>query len=253
MKSSTDNHWNQRAASVSDDKEVNIMDVFQRELEYDHISRYLKKTDHLLEVGCGNGFSTSRLREMVSHIDAFDYAENMIERAKSAYKETNNHFYHDNVLNLEKIDGAYDVVLCVRVLINLRNLEEQKKAIQNLIPLVKPQGLFLLIEGYTEGFYSLSKLRESLEMPPVSPAKINFYSSVDDILPEFSDSCILKEKFHLGMYDFLTRVVYPQIVGAENAISNTVFSEKCHFIARQYDNNEMEGFSRIRGFVFQKK
>ena len=39
-KSSTDLHWSDRAASVADDVEVNIMDVFQRELEYDHVCRW---------------------------------------------------------------------------------------------------------------------------------------------------------------------------------------------------------------------
>ena len=36
-KTATDLHWNERAASVADDVEVNVMDIFQREIEHDHL------------------------------------------------------------------------------------------------------------------------------------------------------------------------------------------------------------------------
>ena len=58
------------------------MDIFQREMEYDYICRYLEPHMRVLEVGCGNGFSTERFRALVVHVDAFDYAEKMIERAR---------------------------------------------------------------------------------------------------------------------------------------------------------------------------
>jgi predicted TPR repeat methyltransferase len=96
MKSSTDQHWNDRAASMENDIEVNIMDIFQRELEYDYVCRYLTSAMTVLEVGCGNGFSTNRFRGLVKHIDAFDYSENMIERARAKFGETNNRFIQDN-------------------------------------------------------------------------------------------------------------------------------------------------------------
>ena len=53
MKSSTDLHWNERAARIENDIEVNIMDIFQRELEYDYVCRYLTKEMKVLEVGQG--------------------------------------------------------------------------------------------------------------------------------------------------------------------------------------------------------
>ena len=90
MKTATDIHWNDRAASVADDIEVNIMDIFQRDLEYDYVGPYLSSDMRILEVGCGNGFSTERFRELVEHVDAMDYAENMIERARERVGERNN-------------------------------------------------------------------------------------------------------------------------------------------------------------------
>lgn len=253
MKSDTDRHWSERAASVADDVEVNIMDVFQRELEYDYVCRHLRPEMQVLEVGCGNGYSTARFRPLVRHIVAFDYSEEMIERARDRFGETNNRFIHDNVLAPEHLDGPYDAVLCVRVLINLRDLSEQKLALRNLAPLVKPGGLFILVEGFTEGFEALSRLRSRVQLPAIEPARINFYSSLAELLPDINRDFDIEDRFHLGAYDYLTRVLYPLIVGAENARHNSVFSEKCQQLAREFNPDCFEHLSRVRGLVMRKR
>lgn len=252
VKTKTDVHWNSRAASVANDIEVNIMDIFQRELEYDSVCKYLRASMRVLEVGCGNGFSTRRFRELVQHVDAFDYAENMIERARAGVGEQNNRFFHDNVLEPRHIQEVYDAVICVRVLINLANLQQQKQAIGNMKSWVKPGGLLILVEGYRDGFQELNRLRENVALPPLQPARINVYSATAEILPQLQQSFTLVETFHLGAYDYLTRVLYPLIVGADNAKHNTNFSEQCVELARAFNPDAFQPFSRIRGFVLRK-
>jgi len=253
QKSSTDIHWSKRAESVEKDVEVNIMDIFQRELEYDYICKYLTKDMTVLEVGCGNGFSTERFRALVKHVDAFDYSAEMIERAKGRFGEKNNSFFVDNLLDPRTISRQYECVICVRVLINLRNLQEQLTAIENLQAFVKPGGMLILVEGFTEGFFALSQLRAKVGMPKVEPAAINFYSSSEEVLPTMEETMELEDKFHLGAYDFLTRVVYPLVVGPENAKSNTNFSESCAKLAAQFNPDDFEQLSRVKGFVFRKR
>lgn len=252
-KTATNNYWNERAKTVANDIEVNIMDIFQRNLEYDHICRYLSKDMTVLEVGCGMGISTDKFREHVKWVDAFDFEVNMIERANKVYGEKNNKFYHDNVLNLTKINKTYDAIICVRVLINLANLDEQKTAIKNLTPLLKKNGIFILVEGYTEGFEEMNKVRKELKLKPIQPAKINFYSATSDLLPLLEKDFDLEDEFHLGAYDYLTRIVYPTVVGEENVKHNTEFSEKSEHLARAFNDDSFKKFSRIRGFVLRKK
>jgi SAM-dependent methyltransferase len=252
LKTGTDLHWNDRAATVADDIEVNIMDIFQRELEYDYVCKYLTADMRALEVGCGNGFSTRRFRELVGHIDAFDYAENMVERARATLGEKNNTFFHDNVLEPKRVQGQYDAVICVRVLINLADLQQQRLAIKNMVSWVRPRGLLILVEGYREGFLELSRLRQRVGLPPVQPAKINFYSSLMDVVPDLEQTLRLADTFHLGAYDYLTRVMYPLVVGPDQAKHNTNFSEKCLALARAFNPDCFEKFSRIRGLVFRK-
>lgn len=252
-KSKTDLHWNKRATNIGQDIDVNTMDIFQRNLELYYISQYLKPHMHILEVGCGNGYSTSVFSSLAQHVDAFDYSEDMIKRAKSKYKEQNNRFFHDNVLSPQHIHKVYDTIICVRVLVNLQNLEEQRLAIKNLLPLIRPKGLLILVEGFKEGFVALDKLRGEVGLSPLKPAKINFYSSLNDILPKLEGQFILESKFHLGMYDYLTRIFYPLITGANNVKHNTVFSERSCQLAQRFNPDNFEQFSRVRGFVFRKK
>ena len=252
-KSATDLHWNERAASVSNDVEVNLMDIFQREIEYDHVCRYLQPSSRILEVGCGNGFSTERFRALVEHVDAFDYAENMVERARAAFGETNNRFIHDNVLDPRHLGSEYDAVVCIRVLINLHDFEQQQLALRNLAILTRSGGRLILAEGFTEGFDALNALREEVVLPPLTPASINYYSAYEELRPTLEEAFELEETFHLGAYDYLTRVMYPLVVGAENAKHNTNFSERCSELARAFNPDCFEPLSRLRGLVLRRR
>ena len=253
-KSTTDLHWHKRAANETRDRDVNIQDVFQRELEFDFICPHLGAGSRVLEVGCGNGYSTAVFRKFAKHVDGFDQSENMIARAKSTCGETNNRFLVDNVLEPSSaIAGPYDVVVCVRVLINLRNFEEQQRAVRNLTALVKPGGTFILVEGYTDGFRALNDMRAKVELPPVTPAKINFYCDLDQILPLLKPTFEVTHEYHLGNYDYLTRVIYPLMVGPENVTHNTDLHEKLQLLAKLYNPDALKPLSRIRGFVLKQR
>jgi len=253
LKSPTDRHWSERARSVERDVEVNIMDVFQRELEYQEVERHLRPDMRVLEVGCGNGFSTERFRRQVAHVDAFDYSEEMVARARAKYGETNNRFLHDDVLAPGSLAGTYDAVVCIRVLINLGSLADQRQAIANLKRLVRLGGLLILAEGYRDGFETLGTLRAAVGLPPLEPAAINFYSRLDEIRPDLQDGFDEVGEFHLGMYDYLTRVVYPLVAGPDNVRHNTVFSERCHSLASVLNPDSLKHLSRMRGFVLRRR
>ena len=253
MKTATDIHWNDRAASVADDIEVNIMDIFQRDLEYDYVAPYLSSDMRILEVGCGNGFSTERFRELVAHVDAMDYAENMIERARERVGERNNTFINDNILEPARLEGPYDAVVCVRVLINLEGFEQQQRALEVMSSFLEPGGKLILAEGFVEGFEALTRLRTDIGLDPLTPASINYYSRLDELMPVIERDFELTDTFHLGAYDYLTRVMYPLVAGPENVKHNTVMSERCVQLARAFNPDCFEPYSRMRGLVLRKR
>jgi len=254
MKSATDLHWDQRALAESDTNAVNIADQTQRELETEFILENLPASGRTLEIGCGNGFLTNILRSHTSSVDAFDYSENMIEEAKRLHGETNNRFFHDNVLSPSRTNAPYDTVVCVRVLINLRDTDEQIHALRNIAHLVKPSGgRLILIEGFLDGFAALNALRVKCGLNELKPAAINFYTHLAQIMPVLDQYFITEGTFHCGAFDYLTRVIYPILVGAQNATGHSDFHRRIREVASAFNPAAFEHLSRLRGFSLLRK
>jgi SAM-dependent methyltransferase len=252
-KSSTDEYWNQRAVTEPELAKVNMPDTVQRDLELKFVFDHLWRTARMVEIGCGNGYVSQQLRARVAFVDAFDYAENMVERARTTYGETNNRFFHDTVLDPKHTRGPYDVALCVRVLMNLRGLDEQKTAIRNMASMLRRGGRLILIDGFRDGFDMLTSFRHSIGMPPVIPAAHNFHSRLADIIPTINEHFIIEQTWHTGLYDFLTRIVFPQLVGAENATKPCDFHASIEPIVRANDEPDMARFARVHGFALARR
>lgn len=252
-KSATDIHWDLRAVQETDASAINIADATQRELETAFLIEHLSAKDRILEVGCGNGFLTNILRDHVDHIDAFDYSENMVAHALAHQGNRNNRFFHDNVLAPTQWKGPYDSIVCVRVLINLRDLAEQKLAIDHMHAALKPGGRLLLIEGYSDGFGELNRLRERVGMQQLKPASINYYSPLAEVRDYLDQKFTTAAEFHTGCFDFLTRIVYPSLVGTENATGHSEFHGKILDVARNFNPDAFAHLARLRGFSLIKR
>jgi ubiquinone/menaquinone biosynthesis C-methylase UbiE len=252
-KTSTDLHWDHRARSEADIAKVNIADTVQRDLELQFIFKHLNSVNRVLEVGCGNGYVTSQLRDRAAHVDAFDFSENMISRAKELYGERNNRFFHDSVLDPRVENASYDTIICVRVLINLQNLEEQVTALHNMARLLKKGGKLILMEGFKDGFDELSSLRTKAGLEPLKPAAINYYSSLSEFLPSVMEQFAIADTFHTGMFDFLTRVIYPILVGTQNSGEPGEFHSKIEPVVRSDAGIEFTRFARLHGFALIKR
>ena len=253
QKSSTDQFWNQRAITEADPTKVNIADDVQRQLETAFIMQHLPAGARVLEVGAGNGHLTNILRRQAGFVDAFDYAENMVEQAKRLQGETNNRFFHDSVLAPARVQPPYDAVVCVRVLINLRNLAEQQRAFDHMTKLVTRGGRLILVEGFRDGFDRLNQVREAAGIARLNPAAINFYSPLGPWLEQFTQSFDIAARFNSGTFDFLTRVVYPALVGAEQASGPSDFHQRIEKLAQTFDPEPLQGLARLHGFVLIRR
>ena len=252
-KTATDAHWNERAVSESDHRKVNIADLVQRGLENRFIVEWLRPSDRVLEVGCGNGYLTDELRQRVAHVDGFDFAEQMIAEAKARAGERNNRFFVGSVLDPRAVSETYDCVVCVRVLINLATTEEQREAIANIARWMKAGGRLILVEGYLDGFVALNELRERCGLPRFNPAPINHYGSLAELSPVIDRFFTIDGEWHSGMYDVLTRIVYPLLAGAEEAQGPGEFHERIAPLAGALNPSELKPYARLRGLVLRRR
>jgi hypothetical protein len=87
----------------------------------------------------------------------------------------------------------------------------------------------------------------------LKPAAINYYSALSELLPVLQEDFVIADTFHTGLFDFLTRVVYPSLVGAENAGGAGDFHSKIEPIVRKHEGPDLAQYARLHGFVLVRR
>ena len=101
---------------------------------------------HVLDIGCGAGNNTIKLREALDsdfNVDLLDLSEPMLRRATQRVSQVNAgqvNAIASDFRDADLADGAYDVVLAAAVLHHLRDDEDWTKAFLKLHRLLRPGG-----------------------------------------------------------------------------------------------------------------
>lgn len=90
------------------------------EVRKDHLNRYYYAKDYLvtngltesvLDLGCGTGYGSAILSEVVSQITSVELSREAFEIYQNYYKKPNINFINDNALSLSH-DCKFDAVVC---------------------------------------------------------------------------------------------------------------------------------------------
>lgn len=213
------NFWDSRAAEKLAAYEVTHGDIWQRWLEIEMICRYLKKTERVLDIGCGNGYSTRIFADFSKQVIGIDYSEAMIERARGeSFSEKKRkgaipEFHNCNILDLTPEHfGFFDTAISERCLINLRSFEEQKQAIINIASVLKHGGHYIFIEGCGDGRAKLNDMRQKVGLSVMPTVWHNIDFAETETLNFFKQYFVVEDRQYFGIYDFLSRVVHPLLV-----------------------------------------
>lgn len=206
--------WESRARDQASDEDlVTHRDRNQRLLEIELILQDLPKGKRVLDIGCGNGFSTAIFAQHSASVVGIDYSEAMIKRASNKLGQVPNvTFQVQDVLNLDLPAAEFDVAICQRCLINLVSWEAQQKALANIARVLKPGGLFFFQEGTRQGRETLNRVREGFGLSLMPPVSYNLDFDEDKLWPFLDQFFEVVKLRRLGLYDLISRVVHPLLV-----------------------------------------
>lgn len=102
----------------------------------------LKKSDKVLDLGCGTGRLTTQISKKVKNVVGVDFSKDMLNIAKEKSKKNSNIQY--KYLNITKRlpfkDKSFDKVLSILVVNHIKQLDKLLKEVYHIL---KPRGLFV--------------------------------------------------------------------------------------------------------------
>jgi ubiquinone/menaquinone biosynthesis C-methylase UbiE len=190
-------------------------DVKLKQLEMDILKEYVGTEDTVLDLGCGNGVLTFLLAERTSRdVQGVDFSSEMIrcaleERDKRNYSADKINFFVHDLRELDslpdRLRNYFDVVITERALINLQTWEEQERAIEQIVTLLKPSGRYLMCENSTDSLSRLNKLRKHSGLPEITPPWHNRYLR-DQEVSQLECVTLLEQRNFTSLYYLISRV-----------------------------------------------
>lgn len=135
----------------------------------------------IADVGCGNGYTLSRLATALpGHrfvgIEFNDNLRSLAERQLAGIRSAK--ILSGDLRDVDSIalaKGSVDVLVCQRVLINLLDIEHQRAGLETIVGLVKPGGALLFIEAFASGQRLLNDARAEFGLTEIRPVPHNMY------------------------------------------------------------------------------
>ena len=190
-------------------------DPYLQQAVEDAMEKHLWPGSRVLDIGCGDGASTLRFAAIAGEIVGTDYIAGYVEKAKVMAAEAgvgNAAFAEGNVLDLAPVReqfGMFDIAVSIRCLINLTDWDLQKTGIGEIAQCVKPGGLYITSEGWTDGVDGLNRLRSQQGLSPFNVVGYNRTMTRNDFEAEAAQYFEIVDYVSLGFYIFMSRVFQP--------------------------------------------
>jgi ubiquinone/menaquinone biosynthesis C-methylase UbiE len=251
-------YYNERATT---DRYATSPDFNLREIEIQHLSARLTNGLRVLDVGCGNGYSTlCHAARFDSDFVGVDFVPAMIDAAGEVAGQFDLKgtvtFDTGDVTDLQFGAAEFDVVISQRCLLNLPTPDDQWEAMGQIARVLKPGGLYLMLEGTLQGLRRLNDARQAFGLDPIPEAAegYNWFSNKFDepemlqVAEGLFDRLETIDRF--GMYYFISRVIHPLMVAPDqpkyDAHINAIARQICSRIPNYQD------MGHVALFVFRR-
>ncbi|MBI4338638.1 MAG: class I SAM-dependent methyltransferase [Chloroflexi bacterium] len=234
-----------------------------RELEIRTAKAYMSDGMAVLDIGSGTGYALrSYAADFAIRGVGLDYAESLVKTAiaRSAAPEYRQlkgatEYRHGSVTDMPFEANTFDVVTDSRCLMALLDWGLQKQAIAQVNRVLKPGGVFVMMEGTFQGLQRLNDMRQRFGLTPIDATGMNRLITLkfdEPALMEYGKSILEHVATHrFGMYYFISRVVHPLLVAPEPPRYDARINEIARMIAEQIP--DYEGLGHESAFVWRKR
>lgn len=130
------------SAEYAEFVDSNLLHLLIRLARYKFVARMLKKTDRVLEVGCGSGLGATFLSQHCAHVTGIDVKVGEVEDARRLSRRRNVEFRVADLFKAEDL-GLYDAVVNLDVIEHMQPAQG-RKFVQAMARRVKPTGMLAL-------------------------------------------------------------------------------------------------------------
>ena len=241
------------------DRYATSPDLNLREVEIEYIGRSLEDNKKILDVGCGNGYSTlCHAATYQSTFMGIDFVPEMIKAADTMIGrfelKGRIEFQVGDVIDLEFPDDEFDIVISQRCLLNLPTREDQLQGMREIARVLKPGGRYLMLEGTLQGLKQLNDMRVMFGLDPIPEAAsgYNWFSNKFDEEEMHQVAATLFERLEgiqrFGMYYFISRVLHPLLVAPEPPRYDARINEIARKVCSKIPNYEDIGHLALHIF-----
>ena len=215
-------YWAQNVSKHGQSPGASWSDQMAIEMEIREVLKRLEDGDRVLDVGCGNGYSTVQFASQKKiHIRGIDYLPEMVEQARLRLSslapnlQGTIEFGVDDITALQEPTEAYDKVIMIRVIINLGEWSRQLKGLYECVRVLRPGGIFLLLEATLQGWHQLNRFRREWGLPDIPMPPFNQYLDEEQVIEnlalglQFIEIANFSSTYYVG-----TRVLKPLLIQA---------------------------------------
>ena len=249
-----------------DENTRSLIDVNLRMLEENVVKLYLESNNQIIDLGCGDGVSTLEYALKVKCCVGIERSKYLLKQAQKNLLNSglcNTTFTEGDIMEIDRFKAKFDVAITQRVLINLTSWREQQQAIDNIYSVLKPGGLYIMIEDTYDGLDAMNDFRKAAGLKEIAVHWHNLYFHHNE-LTEFLASRFKHIRHHtFDLYYLLTRVYLNMIASfkgfGKNAVKDPIFDiadpsarNLYEIIGDKVRIGNGPSFGPIQGFVLQK-